>query len=106
MAVSMKMTVFWDIALCSLVEVHRHYRGKSILKGSDDGILQSGLLSFCTLSIVWYSKKHTTFRRPYLSSSSGVKKGAPMLLRPLERANLNHCPVIEVSSFQQTVDSD
>jgi hypothetical protein len=30
---------------------------KSILKDPDDGVLQSGLLSFWTLSIVWYSKK-------------------------------------------------
>jgi hypothetical protein len=26
MAVSMKMTVFWDIALCGLVEVDQHFR--------------------------------------------------------------------------------
>jgi hypothetical protein len=27
MVASMKMTVFWDVAPCSLVEVHRHFRG-------------------------------------------------------------------------------
>jgi len=26
-AVSMKMTVFWDVATGSLVEVHQHFRG-------------------------------------------------------------------------------
>jgi hypothetical protein len=27
MAVSMKMAVFWVVALCSLVEVYQHFRG-------------------------------------------------------------------------------
>jgi hypothetical protein len=26
MVVSMKITVFWDVALCSLVEVYKHFR--------------------------------------------------------------------------------
>lgn len=28
----MKITVFWDVALCSLVEAHRHFEWKSIFK--------------------------------------------------------------------------
>jgi dephospho-CoA kinase len=62
---------------------------ESILKGSDDGVLQSGLLSFQTLSIDWYSKKNTTFRKLDLFSSSSV-------------GTRGTCPVIEVSSFKQT----
>jgi hypothetical protein len=33
----------------------------SIIKGSEDGVLQSGLLSFWTLSIVWYYKNTRRF---------------------------------------------
>jgi hypothetical protein len=64
-----------DTISCRIVQ------NKTILKGSDDGALQSGVLSFWTLSIAWYSKEHTTFRRPDLSSSSGVgnRIGAPFL---------------------------
>jgi hypothetical protein len=40
--------------------VKKRKRNKSILKGSDDGVLQSGLLTFWTSSIVWYSKKYQT----------------------------------------------
>jgi hypothetical protein len=62
-------------------------------------------IGFWTLSIVRIfnrlNTQYTTFRRLDLSPSSG-KKGkegekrgkTPIMLGPLERANLNHCPVI------------
>jgi hypothetical protein len=42
------------------------------LKGSDESELQSGLMSFWTLSITWCSKKHTMFQKLNLFSASGV----------------------------------
>jgi hypothetical protein len=33
MAASMKITVFWVVALCSLVEIYRHMRGACCLIG-------------------------------------------------------------------------
>jgi hypothetical protein len=35
-AASMKMTVFWDIAPCSLVEVYRRFRGACCLHHQGD----------------------------------------------------------------------
>jgi hypothetical protein len=55
----------------------------SILKGSDDGVLQSGLVCFWTLSIVWYSKKYTVFRKMDLFSSSGVGKRGTYSVGPV-----------------------
>jgi hypothetical protein len=39
-AVSMKMAVFWDVAPCSLVEVHRHFRGPCCLHNERDAPLK------------------------------------------------------------------
>jgi hypothetical protein len=76
--------------LYSCLYVHgifQDYYLQLILKGSEDGVLQSGMLSFWTLSTVWYSKKHT-FQKLDLFSFSGVRKEAPTLLSPFERAKL------------------
>jgi hypothetical protein len=45
------------------------------------------------------TQKNTTLRKTDLLPSSGEGWKTPILLRPLERANLSHLPVIEVSSF-------
>jgi hypothetical protein len=34
-AMSMKVTVFWDVAPCSLVEVYQHFRGACCLHHQD-----------------------------------------------------------------------
>jgi hypothetical protein len=36
-AVTMKMTAFWDIAACSLVEDDRRFRGACCILRTDDG---------------------------------------------------------------------
>jgi hypothetical protein len=36
-AASMKMTVFWDVAQCSVVEIDRRFRGAYCLHCPDDG---------------------------------------------------------------------
>jgi hypothetical protein len=48
---------------------------KSVLKGSDDGILQLLLLDFRTFSTVWYSEKSTTFQKLGLFLSPCEKMG-------------------------------
>jgi hypothetical protein len=39
MVASMKMAIFWIVALCSLLEVYHHFRGPCYLhhQGDDDG---------------------------------------------------------------------
>jgi hypothetical protein len=71
-------------------------KSRSILKGSDDGVMHFEECCFRTLSIVQCFPLKTTFRKLALLPSSGKKVGgkglAPTLWGPLERANLNHCP--------------
>jgi hypothetical protein len=58
-------------------------------------------MGFLTCSIVPNSKNwKTTFPKFDLFPCSGKKGKTPILLGPLERANLNHC--IEISSFKGT----
>jgi hypothetical protein len=38
----MKMTVFWDVALCSLVEIDRRFRGAYCLHHQDDRHYEGG----------------------------------------------------------------
>jgi hypothetical protein len=52
-------------------------------------LINSGLLGFWALSIVWCSKKNTTFRKLNLFPSSSETRGAPTLLGRLETANLS-----------------
>jgi hypothetical protein len=54
-----------------------------ILEGSGDGVLQFGLFSCWTLSIVQIFK-NTTFLRLTLSSFSDGGQGAPTQLGPIE----------------------
>jgi hypothetical protein len=42
MEVSMKMTVFWDVTPCSLVDVYQHFRGACCLHHKGDPDDQSG----------------------------------------------------------------
>jgi hypothetical protein len=62
-------------SIINLIDFEKKVDG--FLNVSNDGVLQSGFISFWTLPIVSYSKKHRTFRKPDLSSSSGVRKGHP-----------------------------
>jgi len=39
----MKMTVFWDIALCCLVEIERRFRGAYCLQHEGDWAMQKHL---------------------------------------------------------------
>jgi hypothetical protein len=32
MAVTVKITVFWDVMLCCLIDLHQHFRGTCCLK--------------------------------------------------------------------------
>jgi hypothetical protein len=48
---------------------------KPVLNGSDDDILRSILLGFCTLSIISYSEQNT-FQKPNLLPSPGEKVGS------------------------------
>jgi hypothetical protein len=49
-AASMKMTVFWGVVLCSLIEIVHRFRGAYSLHGhrSDDGVVSTSetLVSF------------------------------------------------------------
>lgn len=67
-----KMLVYRQKTLrCSAVT---HNTTICIVKGSDNGVLQSGLLSFWTLSIIWYPKKIVLKIRS-LSSDVGIVGG-------------------------------
>jgi hypothetical protein len=67
-------------------------KDKSILKGSDDGVMHFEESFFGTLPIVQCFSLKTTFRKLALLPSSGKKGGGvtPTLWGPLERATLNH----------------
>jgi hypothetical protein len=62
-----------------------------ILKGYDDGVNDSELLSFRTLFIFWNSKllERQSFGNWICCPSSGEERKTTTLLGPLERANLN-----------------
>jgi hypothetical protein len=63
-----------------------------ILKGSDDGVKHTGLLSFLDFSIVLYSRDYKTRRfGNWICFHPQVKRRrTPTQLGPIERANLNH----------------
>jgi hypothetical protein len=50
-AASMKMTVFWDVTLCSLVEVYRRFRGACCLNHQGDEC-HSVSSRFCSFAFV------------------------------------------------------
>jgi hypothetical protein len=75
-ATNMKMTVLWDVASCSLVDIDRRFRGATSQKlykiwGSHGGEdVDVGLLG---CNAVWNCKKILTFRRNTLPPSSALK---------------------------------
>jgi hypothetical protein len=56
---------------------------KHIIKASANSVKHSELLGFWSLSIFWYSKNYRMKRLE-------MRREIPILLGPLEKANLNH----------------
>jgi hypothetical protein len=56
-ALSLNMTVFWDVAPCSLVEVDRHFRGAYGLHHQGDELGQvSALFGLLLISTYFFSR--------------------------------------------------
>lgn len=52
----MKKTFFWDVALCSLIEVYRRFRGTYFLNQQDDICDKIDCITVHMLNIVRYMK--------------------------------------------------
>jgi hypothetical protein len=66
----------WPIFLQDYIRrsIPEDSRIQLILRGSDDGVLQTGLLIFWTFSIVWYSKKIHNFSKTGFVFVLGCRK--------------------------------
>jgi hypothetical protein len=81
----------------------------AISRGSDDGIKQSESLDFWILITVWNSTwlENTTFRKLHLFQPSGEGREGdtytPILLDPLESANITRSPCIHMTTESDRV---
>jgi hypothetical protein len=65
MTVSMKMTAFWDTALCSLVEVNQQFRGAIITLTMQAVCTSETLVYFCEVT-QRYIQKAAIFNKHFI----------------------------------------
>jgi hypothetical protein len=97
MMMSVEMTVFWVVALCSLVDIDQRVRGAYCLRHHGDGILMMEAVSCSETSVniyhsTWCNIPEDSHLRKYnICSSVQLGPNEPMVRRLFNVNTLHHC---------------